>query len=160
MKRASVLGFEKLIQLWQAGCGDVSLCQLLGLASAATEPYPVRVLKGRFRETWWEVIWPHPGRRGILGRDVEYKYVADSFPDALRRCPDAALVLDVNLTGISAQQIRTLSLRLGEDTEIPPGVRSILRQVLTEELSLHLVEGDGSGDGEVYVVRPDAFSDD
>lgn len=106
------------------------------------------------------MIWPHPGRRGILGRDVECKYVADSFPDALRRCPDAALVLDVNLTGISAQQIRTLSLRLGEDTEIPPGVRSILRQVLTEELSLHLVEGDGSGDGEVYVVRPDAFSDD
>lgn len=52
MKRASVLGFEKLIQLWQAGCGDVSLCQLLGLASAATEPYPVKVLKERFRETW------------------------------------------------------------------------------------------------------------
>ena len=92
MRRSSILGFEKLVNLWQTSGHDVSLCQLLGLTtggSTAPEPYSAEALCERFRDTWWEVIWPgHRGGRRI-DPSVQCKYVADSFQDALRRCPHA-----------------------------------------------------------------------
>jgi len=90
MRRSSILGFEQLIQLSQAGSDEVSLCRLLGLSvSARAEPYSVETLRERFRGTWWQVVWPNRQTRGLIDRDVQCKYVADSLQDALRRYPRA-----------------------------------------------------------------------
>ena len=90
MRRSSILGFEQLIQLSQAGSDDVSLCRLLGLSvSARAEPYSVETLRERFRGTWWQVVWPDRQMWGLIDKDVQCKYVADSLRDALRRYPRA-----------------------------------------------------------------------
>jgi hypothetical protein len=92
MRRSSILGFEQLIQLSQAGSDDVSLCRLLGLSvSARAEPYSVETLRERFRGTWWQAVWPSRQTWGLIDRDVQCKYVADSLRDALRRYPCAEL---------------------------------------------------------------------
>ena len=92
MRRSSILGFEELVNLWQTHGYEVSLCQLLGLTtsgSVTAEPYSVEALSERFRNTWWEVIWPSPRGHRRIDKSVQCKYVADSFQDALRRCPHA-----------------------------------------------------------------------
>ena len=90
MRGSSILGFEQLIQLSQAGSDDVSLCRLLGLSvSAQAEPYSAETLRERFRGTWWQVVWPNRQTWGLIDRDVQCKYVADSLRDALRRYPHA-----------------------------------------------------------------------
>jgi hypothetical protein len=113
---SSILVFEKLIQLWQTGCHSISLCQLLGLAvgeptSGAAEPYPLDVLLERFRGTWWEVIWPGRRMRGVIGRDVQCKYIGDSFHDALRRRPHADFfyvdTADASRSGPSCRKLPT-----------------------------------------------------
>lgn len=90
MRRSSILGFEQLIQLSQAGSDDVSLCRLLGLSVSPTaEPYSVETLRERFRGSWWQVIWPNRQTWRVVDKDVQCKYVADSLRDALRRYPHA-----------------------------------------------------------------------
>ncbi|UCD48672.1 MAG: hypothetical protein JSW27_14200 [Phycisphaerales bacterium] len=88
MRRSSILEFEQLIQLSQAGSDEISLCRLLGLSvSARAEPYSVETLRERFRGTWWQVVWPNRQAWGVVDKDVRCKYVADSLCDALRRYP-------------------------------------------------------------------------
>jgi hypothetical protein len=84
--------------------------------------------------------------------------VKTSDPGDALRSGEAVLTMHLNLAADSAPGIRTLSLRLGEDMDLPFNLKSALRQALLEKTSLYLVAGDGADDGEVYVVRPVVFS--
>lgn len=94
MNRSSILRFEELIQLWRRSCCSLSMPQLLGLnvgsrsESDESELCSLDRLNERFRNTWWEVIWPKDSIGDTISRQVKCRYVADSLPDALRERPN------------------------------------------------------------------------
>ena len=68
------------------------MSELLGLVAdgqreTVASYYTLEELQERFRETWWEVIWPESVGKNTITDGVQCKYVADSLSDALRNRP-------------------------------------------------------------------------
>ena len=89
MNKLSILKFDELVRLWKQGDGGVSIPELLGLVangqnSYIAANYSIEELYERFRNTWWEVVWPNHKENDHISKGVQCRYIADSLPDVLR----------------------------------------------------------------------------
>ena len=92
MNRSIILKFNEIVKLWMESCCKSSLPELLGLVAdgqneSAAAYYTLEELQERFRDTWWELIWPNYIEKDSIIEGVQCRYVADSLPDALRNRP-------------------------------------------------------------------------
>ena len=92
MKRSSILKFNEIVKLWLESSCKSSIPELLGLVAngqneSASAYYTLEELHERFRDTWWELIWPNYTEKDSIIEGVQCRYVADSLPDALRNRP-------------------------------------------------------------------------
>ncbi len=73
-------------------------------------------------------------------------------PGTASRSGQSVLTLHLNLSEEAARKIRTLSLRIGEDADVPMYVRSALREALMGSTTLYLAETESPDEGASYAV--------
>ena len=54
---------------------------------ALADNHTLKELQERFKDTWWEVIWPSYAHSDYIYSGVKCRYIADNLLDALRNHP-------------------------------------------------------------------------